>query len=291
MRVSGPFEETLAPLLTKLEVPRTSPDRLIVPCLVQQLPAVKQYFPSSVVVKTVQQCADAQASLRTLTLRPELYFPYHIKLSLACNITSALRTITPWTTIGGPVYTELLERFLPPDLWVFREVAAITGSQTDFNKAKHLSCILRTDLEERARMNNERLILAAALAHHPPDADKPYAQILYNLESLKDRQHWFRRYLLPGESENKRSTRLMISTQLYRLLVQPRSSTPTRIWNRARSTRPKHGCPHLPPNRSNQGICRARFRWYSFTRPHVRAARGKARSSAFRQRDADAQFT
>ncbi|KAE8333799.1 hypothetical protein BDV39DRAFT_188166 [Aspergillus sergii] len=40
--------------------------------------------------------------MRTITIRPELGFNYHLKLSLACQITSALRTITPWTTCGGP---------------------------------------------------------------------------------------------------------------------------------------------------------------------------------------------
>jgi hypothetical protein len=71
MRVSGLFEETLKPLLTQLEVPSTSHDRLIVPCPAQQLPAVKQYFPSSV-VKTVQHCADAQASLSHIDLMTQV---------------------------------------------------------------------------------------------------------------------------------------------------------------------------------------------------------------------------
>jgi siderophore synthetase component len=195
MRISGSFEETLAPLLTRLGVPTASEDRIIVPCLANQLPAVQLYFPNAVLVKTVSQCVDAQASMRTLTVRPELDFPYHLKVSLACYITSALRTITPWTTVNGPVFTELLERFLPPDLWVFREVASVTGSQSDFDKAKHLSCILRHDLEARARMNKETLILAAALSHHSPDTCRPYAETLFNLQTSREKECWFRRYI------------------------------------------------------------------------------------------------
>ncbi|KAF4231520.1 hypothetical protein CNMCM8980_005309 [Aspergillus fumigatiaffinis] len=195
MRISGSFEETLAPLLTRLGVPTASEDRIIVPCLANQLPAVQLYFPNAVLVKTVSQCVDAQASMRTLTVRPELDFPYHLKVSLACYITSALRTITPWTTVNGPVFTELLERFLPPDLWDFREVASVTGSQSDFDKAKHLSCILRHDLEARARMNKETLILAAALSHHSPDTCRPYAETLFNLQTSREKECWFRRYI------------------------------------------------------------------------------------------------
>ncbi|KAJ5872013.1 uncharacterized protein N7529_004366 [Penicillium soppii] len=194
MHPSGLFEETLAPLLRTLDIPNLSDDRLVVPCLVQQLPAIQTYFPSAVVVKTIEECADAQTSMRTLTIRPELGFPYHLKLSLACNITSALRTITPWSTMGGPVFSELLERFLPPDMWVFREIGSITGNQPDFNQAKHLSCILRDDLERKAQANDETLVLAAVLAQHPPEINTSYAEILYNLENLQKKKNWFRKY-------------------------------------------------------------------------------------------------
>lgn len=193
MHPSGLFEETLAPLLRTLDIPNLSDDRLVVPCLVQQLPAIQTYFPSAVVVKTIEECADAQTSMRTLTIRPELGFPYHLKLSLACNITSALRTITPWSTMGGPVFSELLERFLPPDMWVFREIGSITGNQPDFNQAKHLSCIFRDDLERKAQANDETLVLAAVLAQHPPEINTSYAEILYNLENLQKKKNWFRK--------------------------------------------------------------------------------------------------
>ncbi|KAF7593530.1 hypothetical protein BBP40_011258 [Aspergillus hancockii] len=193
--ISGSFEETLEPLFTTLGVPPVSADRIVVPCHIRQLPAVRLYFPNAVVIKTVSHCVDAQASMRTLTFRPELGFPYHMKVSLACYITSALRTITPWTTVGGPAFTGLLERFLPSDLWLFGEVASVTGSQNDFNRAKHLSCILRDDLEARARANNETLILAAALSHHPPGSSRPYAEIMYSLQTLEEKKCWFRRYI------------------------------------------------------------------------------------------------
>ncbi|OQE21277.1 hypothetical protein PENSTE_c012G04829 [Penicillium steckii] len=195
MLISGEYEETLESLLQKLKVPKPSSERLIVPCLTQQLPAVQLYFPNAIVVKTVSQIADALASIRTLKTRPERDFPYHIKLSLACQITSALRTITPWTAIGGPFFSDLLEKFLPETLWVYREVGAITGSQEDFSKAKHLSCILRDDLEAQAKANNEMLVLAAALAHHLPGTSQSYAEILFNLKTPQDKREWLQRYV------------------------------------------------------------------------------------------------
>lgn len=192
MRITGPFEEKLKPLISRLKIPETGKDKVVVPCLQQQLPAVQVYFPNAIVLKHVSECVNAQASIRTLTPRPELKFEYHLKLALACQITSALRTITPWTTVGSSFVTELLEKFLPPGMWVFKEVAAITGAQDDFSKAKHLSCILRSDLEQRASENNESLILAAGLVQEPLDGNRSYAEILYNLDSLEKKKDWFR---------------------------------------------------------------------------------------------------
>lgn len=193
MRITGPFEEKLKPLLFELNIPEAGKDKIVVPCLQQQLPAIQLYFPNAVLLKTVSKCVDAQASIRTLTPRPELKFEYHLKLALACQITSALRTITPWTTVGSLFVTELLEKHLPPDMWVFKEVAAISGAQDDFSQAKHMSCILRSDLQQRARENKETSILAAGLAQEPLDDNRPYAEILYNLDTAGKKREWFRK--------------------------------------------------------------------------------------------------
>lgn len=201
LRITGHFEQELQPLVKRLDIPQTSSDRVIVPCLAQQLPSVHQRFPDAILLKLTTNCADAQASMRTLTMRPELEFDYHLKLSLACQITSALRTITPWTTCGGPVQTALLERFLPEDLWVFREVAAVSGSQEDFNEARHLSCILRDSLESKAEANDEVLILAAALAQQPYGDSRIYAEILYNLETVSQKKQWFQRFVDPDAGD------------------------------------------------------------------------------------------
>ncbi|KAL5360421.1 ferric iron reductase FhuF-like transporter-domain-containing protein [Aspergillus floccosus] len=195
LSVAGPFNHLLQPLLQTLEVPEASEGRTVVRCLTQQLPSIMQRFPRATILKSVADCADAQASLRTLTVRPELKFPFHLKLSLACQITSALRTITPWSAQGEPIVTEILDRFFESNPWTFKEIASVTGSQPNFDDAKHLSCILRDDLEQRARTNNEVLILAAALTQSPHGTSQPYAEILFNLRTLSEKQKWFREYV------------------------------------------------------------------------------------------------
>lgn len=195
LRLTGPFEKVLQPFLKRLKIPGTSHDKVIVPCLTQQLPSIRQRFPNATLLKSVPDCVDAQASMRTLTIRPEWEFRYHLKLSLACQITSALRTITPWSTSGGPVITEFLERLLPVDLWVFGEVAAVTGAQEDFSEARHLSCILRNSLEERAKANDEVLIISAAFTQQPQGASGTYAEVLFGLETISQKQDWFQRLI------------------------------------------------------------------------------------------------
>ncbi|KAJ5738629.1 hypothetical protein N7493_001784 [Penicillium malachiteum] len=195
LHLAGPFNQLLQPLLQALEIPNASEGFTVIPCLTQQLPSVIQRFPRAEILKSVDNCVDAQASLRTVTPRPELNFPFHLKLSLACQITSALRTITPWSAQGGPIVTQIMDRFLPPDLWVFKEVASATGSQSNFDDAKHLSCILRENLEIRAEANDEVLIIAAALIQQPHGTSQSYAEILFNLHAVSQKRKWFREYV------------------------------------------------------------------------------------------------
>lgn len=190
----GPFQKLLQPLLEKLEIQPADEGQVIVPCLAQQLPAVRENFPDAEVVRVIENCADAQANMRTVTLRPEVGFKYHLKLSLNAHITSGIRTITRWTAAGGPVLSRVLKELLPPDLWVYEEVAAVTGSQSDFLAGRQLSCILRTDLEAKAALNNQVLIVAAAFAEKSLADSRIYAEILFDLDSIPKKMEWFRRY-------------------------------------------------------------------------------------------------
>lgn len=191
IQITGPYESTIHELLPKIGISSPTPDRIIVPALAQQRPAIKLRFPDVFVVG--RDRALAQASLRTVTLRPELDFKFNLKLSLACQITSAMRTITPWSTLGAPAVSELLTELVPPDLWIYREIASVTGAQADFNEARHFSCIFREDLEFRAREQGETLIVAAALAQRTIDSSVTYAEHLFGLDSVDSKLSWLKR--------------------------------------------------------------------------------------------------
>lgn len=195
VRVTGPYESIIQDLLASLNIPGPTTNRVIIPALKQQQPSILSRFSD---VRTVgSDLAFAQASMRTISVRPELEFKYHLKLSLACQITSALRTITPWSAIGAPEVSELLVKLLPTDMWVYREVASVTGGQEDFNEAKHMSCILREDLEFKARAQGETLILAAALPQTTVHGGKTHAESIFGLNTPEQKLAWFKECVSP----------------------------------------------------------------------------------------------
>jgi len=197
LHITGDFESEIRPLFKENDIPTSAvpSDRIIIPCLARQLPAIlEQLGPSVQKIPTPKPLhAQAQASLRTVSLPPDSAFPHHLKFTLACKITSALRTITPWTANIGPEVSVLLQKLLPPTMWVFTEIGAVTGSNPDFDKAKHISVLIRENVELRARAHGETLIPAAALAERGIDNEECHAARIFHLDTLEKKKAWFRK--------------------------------------------------------------------------------------------------
>jgi Siderophore synthetase component len=190
----GPFEELTHSLAKCLGVtPPVSNDLVIIPCLSRQLPAVLNYFPEAEHVKSVPGAAKAHAAIRTVSITG---YEFDVKFSLACQITSALRVLPCWSAAAAPGTTALMQEILPEDLWLFGEVAAVTGSQEDKSEARHLTCILRENLVPKAQENDEALILVSALMEKPLGSQQTYAEILFNLKTMTEKKKWFRRFVL-----------------------------------------------------------------------------------------------
>jgi len=192
IRISGPYKTLLSPLLKNHEICGIEADRIIIPCLTRQLPAIKKHFPNAKMISADSIKANAQASIRTVTLPLESNFPYHIKFALACKITSALRTVSPWSTCVGPELSNVLQDILPESLWFCKELASVTGAQENFDEAKHISSILRENLEPRAEQRGETLIIAAALAEKPVGGQQCYAELLFGLETEEKKLSWLK---------------------------------------------------------------------------------------------------
>lgn len=191
----GPLEEVLDPLLKEHEVNVSvvSPDCIILPCLQSQLPSIHKTLGSAVsVVSSVPFQGKAQSSLRTISLPSSNAFRHDLKLALACNISSALRTITPWTALIGPEISRILRDTIPSDMWICNEIAAATGSQKDFDIAKHCSVLVRENLEEKAKAIGQNLIVSAALTETGVNDEACHAERVFELHTLELKEVWFR---------------------------------------------------------------------------------------------------
>ncbi|GAQ47001.1 hypothetical protein ANI_1_524044 [Aspergillus niger] len=196
MKTFGPYTSLLKPLLEELGIPSPeSPDRVVVPCFTRQLPSILPLFPDARHIGAVRRCCRAQISMRTISFLPDVGSPLHLKLSLNCQITSGPRTITPWTAALSPALSTALRVLLPQDLWIFEDAASITGGQDDFDKARHLTCIIRKSPEMQAEELGETIIPVAGLFQKPYKDDRTYMEIMFGLEDLQKKQIWLRKYL------------------------------------------------------------------------------------------------
>ncbi|KAI9375019.1 IucC family-domain-containing protein [Aspergillus egyptiacus] len=195
LRINGPFENLMSPLLQKLNVRTVPEDRVVVPCFTKQLPSIERAFPEAVPVASIVDGADAQASMRSVVLRPHLGVDYILKMSLGYRITSTVRTMASWVIPEVRFMSGLLEELLPSALWIYREVAGVTGAGSNLEDTRQISCIIRENLESRALANGQALIVAASLYQVPAGTSKTYAEILFRLDTWEKKIAWFRRYI------------------------------------------------------------------------------------------------
>ncbi|KAE9987412.1 siderophore [Venturia inaequalis] len=191
-RITGPFRRLLEPLLANFVLPPLYENEIVLPCMSRQIPAIQQNFPSARVLLLDAFTAEAKANLRTVVVPPKLGFECDMKLALACTIGSTIRTITPHTTCLGPEISSVIHDLAPnDDTWVCRELAAITGSQSNCGEASHLSCMLRENLEPRALAHGQRLIIAGALAERMCGEMECYAAVVFGLGDVAAKLDWF----------------------------------------------------------------------------------------------------
>lgn len=196
VHLDGPFEESIAPLLSRVGIDTAAipADRALLPCFAAQLPAIHQYFGTDAIrVGSSELRGMRQMSMRTLSI-PD--FPLHLKMALSYTVTSARRTMTPWTTRMCIEVSQLLSDIADPELlWICRKRAAACSADADFEAAKHLSAMLREDPEPRACALGQCLVVPAVLFESPGKDRLARAVDLFHLRDapLEARREWFRK--------------------------------------------------------------------------------------------------
>ncbi|KAJ1967742.1 hypothetical protein IWQ62_001664 [Dispira parvispora] len=195
--IRGPFEEELRPLLEAAgltEIDKQG-DEVIVPVHPRQLPNILARFPH--VRSVVAGCIPAvsQASVRTVVpvKTPSLV----LKLPLGLKISSALRTITPWTTYLGPGLRPVIDR-LKLDRQacvVVHETSSVVAVHDDTDVAKHLSCLIRENATELVHSSQEKVVVCAALTERSSSGQcLPHVVQVWGLKTEDQRLDFLTQY-------------------------------------------------------------------------------------------------
>ena len=114
----------------------------------------KEWLQDHILISTPFQVpSKATSSFRTMSL---INHPYHVKLPVNVQATSAVRTVSPETTIDGPKLSQALHRELNQytQLDVALEPYGLFA-KTDSDDARQLACIIR----EKPFIKNDGILL------------------------------------------------------------------------------------------------------------------------------------
>lgn len=164
--LTGVYPAELQPLLDAVQIASADipPGHVVVPVHEYQLAYLRASVAENGIYNAIrvlpQTCnAKPQASLRTVTpwnlitdtpLLPS--WNTAIKLPIAIRKTSALRTISPWSTTISHELNAHWPRMKAIDgriLNICKERAGLSFKCDDFDVAKHLACIVRSDPTSR----------------------------------------------------------------------------------------------------------------------------------------------
>lgn len=204
----GEYEELSAPLMNALmdagsshqEIRAQYPNHTYIAIHELQIPNVQERFKDAVVFpKEYQLPVEALASLRSVA-RPDILPGLSVKLCLGIKISSALRTVTPFTTYFGPGFSFNVVPKLTYDsevLAIERELGTITYNIEDTDIAKHCSSVIREALEYDPKYKDDLFIPCGALAEkiQRPDTDETLVSHVWNLDTKQKRIDFLDRYV------------------------------------------------------------------------------------------------
>ncbi|KAJ2848551.1 hypothetical protein IWW36_003234 [Coemansia brasiliensis] len=212
MCTEGMFEKLLEPLYRQADIATYTAsnvsqyildhvDRsleLVLPVHPVHVPAILELFKSARLLPFTVSAA-AQASIRTVCPKALESLGYDIKLPLGVKISSALRTISPWSTFIGPRITQAIPKILqgaPIEgaLLIAGEPASAVSNNPDFDIAKYLSCIIRENPEHICRPRGERVIVAAALTNYSASGISTVVE-QWGLQTVSQRRGFLKDYV------------------------------------------------------------------------------------------------
>ncbi|KAG0171015.1 hypothetical protein DFQ30_001634 [Apophysomyces sp. BC1015] len=205
LNLRGEFEELSRPLLDAMLKSESKtfrakyPGHVFMPIHELQIPNVEQKFPDAVVLPPQYNVTvEALTSIRSVAA-PAVLPGLSVKLCLGIKISSALRTITPFSTYFGPGFSFGVVPKLTYDhskLTIERELGSAVYKHDDFDVAKHCSCVFR-EAVEYANDNQDTIVPCAALVEkiQRPDTDETLLTHVWGLNTEEKRVAFLDRYI------------------------------------------------------------------------------------------------
>ncbi|GAA5796125.1 IucC family-domain-containing protein [Helicostylum pulchrum] len=165
-----------------------------------QLPNVEQKFDDLVIFPAQHSIhVEALASLRSVA-RPDVIPGLSVKLCLGVKISSALRTVTPFTTYFGPGFSYDVVPKLTYDqsiLTVERELGTVAYAHDDSDISKHCSSVIREAIEYDPEFKDDLFLPCGVLVEkiQRPDTDETLLTHLWDLDTEEKRIDFLKRYV------------------------------------------------------------------------------------------------
>lgn len=207
INMRGDFEQLAMPLtnamLAKTNTPREKYEgHVLIPVHYLQVPNIQDKFADAIVLPEANSVTvESLTSIRSVAA-PSLLPGLAVKLCLGVKISSALRTITPFTTYFGPGFSYDVVPKLTYDhdvLTIEREVATVVYKHEDFDVAKHCACVLRDAVEYPAQPSEDDdcIVVCAALVEkiQKPDTDETLLSHVWGLDTEEKRIAFMDRYI------------------------------------------------------------------------------------------------
>ncbi|RHZ55280.1 hypothetical protein Glove_417g64 [Diversispora epigaea] len=198
VNILGSFEKKLLDLINimspKPNILSVDDNKILIPIHELQLPMIKEKFSYvEILPEKYSIRAKSFANLRTVIFPnlPKRSF----KLPLAMRLTSAIRTISPWSAYLGTALLPILEKLIVNKniLRITYEKSCVISKEQDFDVAKHLACIMREDGVDD-RDESEKVILGASLVERDENGSSVLEKV-WNLDTEQKRIDFLDRYI------------------------------------------------------------------------------------------------
>ncbi|KAI9300073.1 hypothetical protein BJ944DRAFT_171418 [Cunninghamella echinulata] len=207
IQLRGDFEELSKPLIDLMlsadqdnnKFREEWANHILMPVHELQLPNTKALFPQAhIFPESIHVTVESLTSIRSVAL-PDLYPGISLKLCLGIKVSSALRTITPFSTYFGPGFSFDVVPHLTYNadvLTIERELASAVFIHEDTDIAKHCSCVLR-EAVEYSTDNEDTIVPCAALVEkiQRPDTDITLVKHVWGLDTDEKRVEFLDRYI------------------------------------------------------------------------------------------------